>query len=95
MPQWKNIFVHFKLNLHIQLKFYSFLRFIYSFILVFVVCFFAMRVYLISVRFGFHLFFNSNFLSFDFFKQTCYLKIWILYILGKEAVCDSGVHAFH
>jgi len=26
--------------------------------------FFAMIVYLISVRFGFHLFFNSNFWSF-------------------------------
>ena len=35
--------------------------FIYSFILVPAVCFFAMIVYLTSVCFGFHLFFNGNF----------------------------------
>ena len=45
-------FVRFKLDLHYQLMLCRFLGFIYSFILVTVVCSFSMILYLISVRSG-------------------------------------------
>ena len=57
---FKLIFVHFTFDSHNFIKALFILRFIYSFMLVHVVCLFAIIVYLVSVRFGFHLCYNSK-----------------------------------
>ena len=63
------------------------MRFIYSFILACIVCLFELIFCLISVRFGFHLYFNSIFLSLIYILNLSITRFKIYLFIYISTCC--------